>query len=318
MNVKKNKPTKGIYWLASYPKSGNTWTRGFIKAMRVYQACKEAKSGQDDINIGNEDLVDINALSPEAIASLPEWVAQILGFDLSDLTKNEIDLLRPDAYRWYNKQLQTLGYHKTHDAYTYLPDGSALMPLNAMAGALCIIRNPLDIAISLANHTHCSIDQSIQLINYPENAFCFNEDRMPNQLRQWLLTWSDHVSSWTRVDNMNRLVVRYEDMKQDPLVTFTKIAKFLQLPSDKKTILTILDHIKIERFQAQEAKTDFIEKASNAKNFFRKGIVGDWQETLTESQIKRIIDAHHRVMHQFGYLDDAGNPSTLIKADINK
>ena len=318
---KRKQPGKGIYWLASYPKSGNTWARSFLQAIRTYQSLKNDKQAlskeaneEDDcgLKLTEEGLIDINALSTGRIASARGWVESILGFDIADLSAEEIDLLRPDAYRWYAEQMPGLGYYKTHDAYTYLPDGTPLIPQDATLGALCLIRNPLDVAISFANHSACSIDQSIAMMGNADYAFCPGRFSLGNQLRQWLLSWSDHVSSWTEASGFDRLIIRYEDMKRNQLKTFTRIAKFLQLPSDKKTVKTILKHIKIEQFQAQEVEHGFNEKGSKVKNFFRKGIVGDWQQTLSQPQINRIIDDHHFIMRKFGYLDADGQPTQLI------
>ncbi len=326
MSRSKKIAKKGIYWLASYPKSGNTWTRSFIKAMHNYQGLKnrkrlmpvEEQAGDEELTLTEDGLIDINALGTGAIASGRSWVEQILGFDTADLNQDETDLLRADAYRWYAKQMSNLGYHKIHDAYTYLPDGTPLISPDATLGALCIIRNPLDVAISFVNHSSCSIDRSIQMMGQIDYAFCPGKFDLPNQLRQWLLTWSDHVTSWAEAEKINKLIVRYEDMKQNQLKTFTKIARFLQLPSDKKTVELILDQIKIERFQKQEAKDGFGEKAAKVKSFFRKGIVGDWQETLTEKQIETIINDHHVVMQKFGYLDKNRQPTKLILPEKKK
>lgn len=322
---KLKKQPKGLYWLASYPKSGNTWTRSFIKAMHNYQSLKnknkliaQKTDSEEELQLTDDGLIDINSLGTGAIASGRGWVEQILGFDTADLNQDETDALRAEAYRWYAKQMNTLAYHKIHDAYTYLPDGTPLIPPKATLGALCIIRNPLDVAISFANHSSCSIDKSIQMMAQINHAFCPGNFNLPNQLRQWLLTWSDHVTTWTEADKLNKLVVRYEDMKQNQLNTFTKIAKFLQLPSDKKTVELILNQIRIERFQAQEAKDGFPEKGAKVKSFFRKGIVGDWQATLTKKQVNTIINDHHAVMQKFGYLDKNRQPTKLILAEKNK
>ena len=311
---------KGIYWLASYPKSGNTWIRSFIRAMLAYQqleygrelTTREEDADDDELPLTEEGLIDINALNTGAIASARSWVEQILGFDIADLTADEVDSLRPGAYQWYAKQIPTEGYHKIHDAYTYLADGSPLIPKDAALGTLYIIRNPLDVAISFANHNSSSIDESINTMGQPDHVFCPNKLTLFTQLRQWLLTWSDHVTSWTEARGLNRLIVRYEDMKQKELETFTRIAGFLQLPTDAKTIEAVLEHIKIEKLQAQEAKSGFLEKSAKAKSFFRKGIVGDWRDTLTDNQIEKIISDHYRVMQQLGYLDENKQPTTLI------
>ena len=285
-----------IYWLASYPKSGNTWTRAFITSLREESA----------------DGIDINALETSAIASGRAWIESALEFDIGELSHDEVDYLRPSAYRWLSRQLDSPGYHKIHDAYTLLPNGEALIPSDATKGALCIIRNPLDVAISLAHHNACTVDEAISYMAKPDYAFCANPKRLHYQLRQWLLTWSDHVLSWADAPGINKMIVRYEDMKHNSVETFSEIATFLELPNDRRSITDALDRCKIEKLQAQEAKTNFNERSEKAESFFRKGVVGDWQNTLADKQIQKIIQDHRCVMQRFGYLDAQGMPSEQI------
>jgi aryl sulfotransferase len=283
-----------IFWLASYPKSGNTWTRAFIANLLHEEP----------------DPVDINELFTGAIASSRDWVESALDFDIDELSHDEVDQLRPAAYRYLSQQLDSPGYHKIHDAYTYLPSGEPLIPPAATRGALCIIRNPLDVAISFAHHSHCTIDRSIQNMAKPDFAFCKSVKHLSNQLRQHLLSWSAHVSSWIDAPDIAKLVVRYEDMRLRPIETFSRIATFLELPNDETSVATALEQCRIERLQAQEAEKPFKERAARAESFFRKGIVGDWQTGLTEEQINTIIQDHQLVMQRMGYLDSNAMPVT--------
>lgn len=281
-----------IYWLASYPKSGNTWTRAVIA------------------NLLNEDPepVAINELQTGAIASSRTWVETALDFDIGELSHGEVDLLRPAAYQWHSRQLTTPGYHKVHDAYTFLPNGEPLFPPAATRGALCIVRNPLDVAVSFAHHSNRTTDWAIGKMGNHDFAFCGGDQKLFPQLRQRLLNWSQHVSSWLEAPGIAKLVVRYEDMQQDPLGTFTRIATFLELPDDSVSVNTALEHCTIEALQAQESRTPFVEKPAKAKHFFRKGIVGNWRTTLTEQQVKTLIEDHKAVMMQFDYLAPDGQP----------
>lgn len=282
----------GIYWLASYPKSGNTWMRLFISNVR-----------NDD-----DEPTDINDLRTGSIASARGWIESAVEFDIGALSHDELDRLRPSVYRWSAQQAETLEYHKVHDAYTYLPDGEALIPADATRGALYLIRNPLDVAVSFAHHLNCSIDKAIESMSTRDYAFCSGQKGIGNQLRQWLLSWSDHVMSWLAADDILLRVVRYEDMVAYPLETFSSVAQFLELGVNQPEIETALNSCSIETLQAQEAENGFREKMCLSKSFFRRGKVGDWRNTLSEAQISRIISDHGNVMRRFGYLDDAERP----------
>ncbi len=291
-----------IYWLVSYPKSGNTWVRTFIA------------------NLQANDLepVDINELQTGAIASSREWVQGALDFDINELTHDEVDYLRPEAYCWLSQQMAAPQYHKIHDAYTRLANGDVLIPPVATCGSLYIVRNPLDVVVSFAHHNNCSVDQTITNMANPEFCGGNGEQGLHYQLRQRLLSWSAHVLSWLNAEGMNVALVRYEDMKCDPLNTFTKVARFLELPYDKISVEKALSHSGIEKLQAQEAKNGFKEKSQNSVNFFRKGIVGDWQKNMTEEQVQRVIDDHRDVMLRLGYLDNDGLPVRCFERSLSR
>lgn len=97
-------------------------------------------------------------------------------------------------------------------------------------------------------------------------------------------------------------------MKLKPKKTFTKAVKFLQLVVTPSAIESALSNSQFNKLQELEAEMGFREKPPGVKHFFRKGMVGDWQTTLTELQIQRIIDEHGDVMQIFGYVDKNKNP----------
>lgn len=283
---------KGIFWLASYPKSGNTWFRIFLANL---------------LNTSDAPI-DLNHLNTGMIASNRQWMDNALGFNSSDLSHDEIDALRPLVYQWYSETMETIGYHKIHDAYTYIRDDNPLIPTQGCLGAIYFIRNPLDVSVSFANHLSCTIDDAIAYMGNREYAFCSGKYRQYDQLRQQLLSWSLHVNSWVSAKNMNLLIIRYEDMKQHPEETFIKAVQFLGLDKTREAIELAHRQSSIAHLQQLETINGFREKPANVKQFFRKGIVGDWQTALTEQQVKRIISDHKAVMMAFGYLDAQGNP----------
>jgi hypothetical protein len=279
-------PTKKIVWLASYPKSGNTWFRAFLTAL---------------LGTGEADL-DINSLYPTTIASSRQLFDEMAGTASADLTAEEIDRLRPRIYRLNAEESDDMLYHKIHDAYILLPDGQPIIPHEVTRSVLYFIRNPLDVVVSFANHLSTSIDKTIAIMNNPDYAFCSRTDRLHNQLRQRLFTWSGHVKSWVDHSNLPLRVVRYEDMQADPLEAFGKAAAFIGLERDKEQVEAALEKCSFERMQQQEREKGFHEKSAASQSFFRKGVVGDWKQSLTPRQADRIVNAHREVMERFGYL----------------
>lgn len=274
-----------IVWLASYPKSGNTWFRAFLTAL---------------LNPGSTDI-DINNLHQTTIASSRQLFDEMTGIASSDLEQEEIDRLRPLVYLQNARESEEVLYHKVHDAWTLLPDGQPLFPPEVTRAALYFIRNPLDVAVSFAHHLNTSLEKTIAILNNPEYAFCQRTDRLHNQLRQRLLTWSGHVKSWVDDSGLPVLVMRYEDMKARPAETFSRAADFIGLHYSPAEIVAALDRASFARLQQQEAEKGFSEKNARSGSFFRKGAVGDWKNVLSAAQVERVTQAHREVMERFGY-----------------
>lgn len=299
------KPSKGLFWLASYPKSGNTWLRAFIVALTKKQ---HANSSENE-----EYGLDINNLNTGNIASNRFYLESIFGFSISDLSSDEVDMLRNEAYCWFSSKLPNkVSYHKVHDAFTFLSNGDPLLPSDKILGSVHIVRNPLDVCVSLANHMNFSLEKSVESMNNPDFALSDDNQTISKQVRHWLLSWSDHYRSWSQASKGNYLLVRYEDMKQSPLKTFQSISKFLHLASDKKSVEDALEQVSFEQLQKQELEKGFKERPEKTKSFFRKGVVGDWQTELNQSQVDRIIDNHFDAMLELGYINSSGKPTKLI------
>ena len=283
---------KNIIWLASYPKSGNTWFRVFLT--NLLQA--------------NDKPADINRLERTPIASARWIFDEAVGIEAADLSYEEIDRLRPEVYEYLSKQTKETRFLKIHDAYTYIDNGRPLVSPDATRGVIYFIRNPLDVAVSFANHSGISIDKSIERMNDESHCFCSRPGKLHNQLRQRLLSWGSHLRSWVDADNLDLHLIRYEEMKHNPEETFTNAVKFAGLEKSHEEIINALKFSHISEMQKQEDEDGFREKAPDCKFFFHKGETGYWRDVLTDDQIKKIIKAHEEVMEMFGYLNSKGEP----------
>lgn len=283
----------GIYWLASYPKSGNTWMRMFLRNLQ--------RNGDVPVDINEYDDEDDFYAN---IASSRNWIDEVLGFDTADLIPAEIERLRPEIYRWSSRNEKKICYHKIHDAYTCTSANEPLVSREATLGALYILRNPLDVAHSAANHWNCSLDQAIAYMGNPEARFARSHKKMARQLEQRLLNWSGHVLSWVDAPGLNCLAIRYEDMLQDPLSTFSRAAAFLQFPSNPERIEKAISFSDFRELSRQEAEQGFSERPQHTGHFFRQGKSGGWRELLTPEQVAKIVADHGEVMRRFGYLNE--------------
>jgi len=293
-------PRRGIIWLASYPKSGNTWFRIFLRNLL---------SGDD----GPAALDEIGF----AIASSRAVLDDLSGIDSSDMTHDEIDQLRPRVYEQIVDRAEEFPiFMKTHDAYTYLPDGQPLLSRTATAGAIYFLRNPLDVAVSLANHVgRTDFDRTIKRMgSSTRSSAAENGSLNAHFVRERRLDWSGHVRSWLTAD-VPRCVMRYEDMVARPLETFTAAVRFAGLDYSQQQIQHALDHCRFEKLQQMERENGFRERLAGCKTFFRRGKAGTWREELSPEQVERIIADHGELMQRFGYLPSSPNRNGLSIVD---
>ena len=282
-------------WLASYPKSGNTW-------FRIVHA---------NLNAVDDKSFDINALPERGdIASARGPFDHLMLIDSGLLTHDEIDGLRPRLYGALaggaeddlnGPAVSGPRLVKVHDAYTRLPSGELLLGGAAAArGAIVIVRDPRDVAPSLAHHNHMDIDGAIAWMNRPDACYCASCCSQPRPLRQRLLDWSGHVASWLDQRDIPVHLVRYEDLSADPvrrfLAAMTFIGRAVTLEAMERAV-RLSDFIQL---QTQEREKGFRE-SSRGRSFFRKGTVGGWRDELTAEQVARIEAAHAPMMARLGY-----------------
>jgi aryl sulfotransferase len=275
-----------ITFVASYPKSGNTWFRVFASAMAGGTSLQSAP---------------LNGLG-----LVPSAASRILidEFGLactSDLTDVEVDRFRAHAYREFAASTGRPVLLKHHDRFGHGDRGEATIPLDVTVGVLYIVRNPLDVAPSFAHHLGRSVDQAIKAMADPRFTIGGGSR---TQIRQHLGTWSAHVASWLDEAPVRRLLVRYEDMVDDSAATFGQMARFVGLPDDEEEVRHALELTTFDRLQAIEADVGFGERDPLAPSFFRRGGYGTWRDSLSVAQRDRIVADHGVVMERLGYLVD--------------
>jgi hypothetical protein len=277
----------GIVWLASFPKSGNTWFRILLANL-----AGGGDRGPSDIN----DLEERGGIA----SSRQEFEAQTL-LDSGLLSHEDIDELRPSVYSAIAAEACEQLWVKAHDAYTRNSSGEPLFGHRTALGAVSLVRDPRDVAISLAYHNSTTIDEAIALMNAADGALCRGCKGMAPQLRQRLTGWGGHVTSWLDQNDVPVLTVRYEDMVCAPAECLAGALGFAGRFVADPDIARAVRHATFEELQRQERQTGFGERISRTAPFFRAGQSGAWRTTLTAAQARAIEQCHGAVMERLGY-----------------
>lgn len=273
----------GLVWLASYPKSGNTWMRILIR----------------NLLSGADRPADINNLSePETLVGRWRFADDML-VDPDLLDQDELDALRPLQCDFAARDSKRTNFCKTHDRF-WRRSGEPTLG-TAARGALYIVRDPRDVAVSLSHHSSLPLDTAIAQMTDP-GAHSAGQILLPYILGDW----GAHVAGWTQQRLVPTMVVRYEAMHSDTAGTLREIIDFLGGQASDAEILRAVDHSRLEELQRQEASKGFRESRPGQQRFFRSGRVGGWREALSAAQAQVIEDRFAEAMSAHGYAADQG------------
>jgi aryl sulfotransferase len=280
-------------WLASYPRSGNTWVRALLRAVT------EPAPGAE---------IDLAELGDGPIASSRGHLERWTGLTASELKPTEIDRIRPGADAALDASLDDIRFRKIHDALLSAPADRAIVPPAATLGAVYIVRDPRDVAVSLAHIYDRTQAQAVAAMANPCAALARSEKRLRYQLRQRLGTWSNHVSGWLDHELFPMLLVRYEDLAADTAGELTRIAKFAGLELSTDRVEAAIEVASFEQLRARESIHGFREHPRSDVPFFRRGQAGAWEDELAPELARRVQADHGPVMARAGYAITAHGP----------
>jgi hypothetical protein len=166
------------------------------------------------------------------------------------------------------------------------------------AGAVYVLRNPLDVVLSVADHFGMSIDAAIDFLNSETTGSPTDEANVASVLS----SWSAHVRSWADGGGEATHVMRFEDLLQNPAKSFRALVRFLGLERNEPRLRQAMRFSSFGELRRQERERGFRERSPNSKRFFRSGRKDQWRTALERGQVQRIVAAHGETMRRFGYL----------------
>ena len=273
----------GILWIASYPKSGNTWVRIFLANLIL-----NAKEPLSPDRANEVCVSEANRVWYKSFVKDKPWEEQ---------SDQEIADVRENAQRRAVEVNKNVVLLKTHN---FLGEflNNPLCSMQFTAAAIYIVRDPRDVAVSGADHFGVSVDETIELMRRTGAR----SEADQNLVYEIYNSWSNHVKSWSQVKHKNLIVLRYEDMLSDPLKALGGLAKRLGITQDDARIKRAVEFSSFKQLQALEAEKGFVERSHKSEKFFRSGKSGGWRDALSDKQRYKIEKDHKVQMKKFGYL----------------
>jgi len=264
-----------IIWLASYPKSGNTWVRSLLSA---YYYTKNGNFNFEllkNINVyPQQKYFDVKIDKPGEINSY--W-------DVSQekiISEKKIKILKT-----HNSLLALNGKDFTKPKYTL--------------GIIYIVRDPRNVITSLKNHYDLDYEQSLNFM-LNEKKYLYDIQKKNDYADfHFLSSWSNHYKSWINNNLFKKIVIKYEDLENDTFKTLKNLIIYINSlfqTNEKIDEIKINNCIKTTNFEIlknKEKKEGFPENAYSKKtnkkiDFFNLGPKNKWEKVVPKEFHEKI------------------------------
>ena len=291
-----------IIWLASYPKSGNTWLRTIIGQIlnnnfdkqKVFETSKIIR-----LYPSKSDFVNLDDDFKHVI--FPEEKKKIIFNKTAmnwQVSQNKINLNgKTNIFKTHN-MLCKLNIDNKFYSFTNLENTT---------GVIHIVRDPRNVISSLINHF--SFENEVSALE-----FMINENQTlglkENEIPQFLSSWKNHFNSWKKFPK-NNLLIKYENLIKDPSIEVKKLInylkKFYKISISEDYIDKIILNSSFDNLKNLEKKGLFNENALNkktgeVKNFFNLGADNNWSKMLKDSTVNQIEKNFNEEMKELNYI----------------
>ena len=291
---------KKIFWISSYPKSGNTWLRLILCGLFY------TKDGiLDDFKI---------------LKKIPKFdIIENFNF-IKDFSKKDFDLIfNKNEYDdesvityskyWIEAQKRkdiisgNFSFFKTHNARAKI-NSNFYTNEETTLGFIYISRDPRDIVISYANHMQSDLNF---VVDYLVDGQIMGRDKTRLFMPEITLNWGDNYLSWKKFSDVPSLFLKYENLLYDPDKEISKISDFfikkfnIFIDNEKEKIKNIIKTTNFKNLKKKEKEKGFHEN-KKSPSFFRTGKKQQWKNRLSNSQIKKINDKFKDIMKDLKYL----------------
>jgi hypothetical protein len=274
---------QAVIWLASYPRSGNTFLRTLIA--NYFSGLDRPLSLQElMLSTWGEHVEDI-------------WQG-LTGKPPVERRHTDEFHARPAYFSQLRARIPNpLRLVKTHTPYVNM-DGAPAFAFFPGDRLIHIIRHPCDVAISFAHYFGVELDEAIRRITTKDTCHAGH----PQMGHELIGSWSQHTRSWMGMREIPGFGIRYVDLATRTGAVLADIVRFLGQEPVSARIEAAIAFSRFEKLKAQETAAGFVEHAGRGGgSFFREGRPGQWHEVLSPAQAQRLFDADPELIERFAF-----------------
>ena len=282
-----------IFWIASYPKSGNTWLRTLISS---YYYTKDGIFDQSILkNIGQfpekRHFVDFN-------------------YDLRNVTDTARFWIKSQEKINIDKKIR---FFKTHNTFGKI-NGYDFTNKDNSAGCIYIVRDPRNVITSLENHYEMDQKTSLKWMtnstNYIYDVMNVQKDGYSDF--QFISSWSMNYKSWEVQKKIPIKIIKYENLLNETYAVFKDIVEFINKTLNikeeinKDKLKNSVNSTYFDKLKSEEKKNGFIEAVPSKKNkkkipFFNLGPDNNWKKILDKDQQSKLTKIFKEDLIKLGY-----------------
>ena len=277
-----------IIWIASYPKSGNTYLRSFISSYYF------SKKGKFDFDL----------------------LLNILQFPSIKFTKKNLYSDLEASQNWIYNQNQffsgeDIKFIKTHNSLCEFK-GNKFTTSNQTIGAIYVVRDPRNLITSMTHHYSLNYEEAYKkLMDENGNLLEKSVDNDHSNFT-FLSSWSKHYKSWKYCKDFEVLFIKYEDIEKDKYNTFKKIILFVnnisrkKIKINEKKLINSLNSTNFNNLRNKEENEGFEEsvyskETGQKKRFFNLGFNNRWEKILPKNILNKLNHNLQNELNELGY-----------------
>ena len=281
-----------IFWIASYPKSGNTWLRSLLCAYYY----------SSDGNFNQKLLKNISQFPQKH---------HFANFDYNPKIVTDTSRFWIKAQNEINRDSK-LKFFKTHNILGAINNNNFTNKENSIGG-IYLVRDPRNIITSLQNHFELNKDEALKfMLSEKKYLYDYNQANDFSDF-QFISSWEKNYKSWTKQDIFPIKVIKYEELMNNTFETFKEIILFIEkitkikkifIESKAKNSIQSTSFNKMKKIEQSKGFNESVLSKNHSKKipFFHLGPKNDWKKIFSEDFIKNVTLKFKPLLKELNYI----------------